>query len=291
MDLNQIKQTFILEAQELLAAMEEALLAVEGEVDPTDSVNAMFRAVHTIKGSAGLFGLDAIVKFAHAVESVLDRVRGHSLALSKELVGILLECHDHLAERISGLPADGSEEAAASEAGNPILERLVPYLEGTPRPSTGVASREPAVQAPGKPKDLGPAFWHISIRFSPEVFRNGMDPTSFIRFLGTLGKVVHLRTVHQSLPMDDTFDPEVCYLGIELDLDSEAERAAIEDVFEFIRDDGLVRIIPPHAKVEEYLRLIRELPEEERFLGEMLVAGGCITRTDLEEALRTQKRE
>lgn len=56
MDLDKAKQTFIIEARELLAAMEEALLGIEGEVDPTESINAMFRAVHTIKGSAGLSG-------------------------------------------------------------------------------------------------------------------------------------------------------------------------------------------------------------------------------------------
>ena len=289
MDLNQIKQTFILEARELLAAMEEALLAVEGEVDPTESVNAMFRAVHTIKGSAGLFDLDAIVRFSHTVESVLDRVRSRSLGLSKDLIGLLLDCHDHLAACISGLQEE--KAAPSSGAGSPILERLVPYLEGAPHPPAKVVSREPAVQAPGQARDPGPALWHISIRFSPEVFRNGMDPMSFLRFLGRLGKPVHLRTVCQQLPMDSAFDPEICYLGIELDLDAEVERAAIEDVFEFIRDDSLVRIIPPHAKVEEYVRLIHELPEEERFLGEILVAGGCISRKELEEALRIQQGE
>ncbi|NTV75152.1 MAG: chemotaxis protein CheA, partial [Holophaga sp.] len=76
MDMEQVKQTFIIECRELLASMEEALLGVEDQADASESINAIFRAVHTIKGSAGLFGLDPIVRFAHTVESVMDRVRG-----------------------------------------------------------------------------------------------------------------------------------------------------------------------------------------------------------------------
>ena len=285
MDMNQIKQTFVSEAQELLAAMEEALLAVEGQADQVESVNAMFRAVHTIKGSAGLFGLDAIVKFAHAVESVLDRVRSRKLGLSGALVGLLLECHDHLTAQVSGLREENGGGPATPGDEHQLLERLVPYLDEAPKPQAGVASRQPSARG------QGPAYWHISIRFSPDVFRNGMDPASFVRYLATLGKIVHLKTLLPQVPLDDTFDPEVCHLGIELDLDSSAERSELEDVFEFIRDESLIRIIPPHAKVEEYLRLIRELPEEERFLGEILVAGGCITRKELEAALRTQQSE
>jgi two-component system chemotaxis sensor kinase CheA len=62
-------------------------------------------------------------------------------------------------------------------------------------------------------------------------------------------------------------------------------------VFEFIQDDSTVRLIPSSAKVETYIQFIREMPEEERFLGEILVAGGCITHKDLDVALQTQKDE
>jgi len=57
MDLDRAKQTYIIEARELLDSMEDALLTLEGESDPTEAVASMFRAGHTINGAAGLFGL------------------------------------------------------------------------------------------------------------------------------------------------------------------------------------------------------------------------------------------
>jgi len=289
MDLDKARQTFIIEARELLAAMEESLLAVEGQADQGEAINAMFRAVHTIKGSAGLFGLDAIVHFSHTVESVLDRVRGHQLALTSPLVSLVLECHDHLSALISGLQNGDGETSASQAEGTALVQRLLPFLEGRPGPENGhpVATR-PVKGGAAEPE---PGSWHISARFSPDVLRNGMDPLSFLRFLATLGRILHLSPILESMPMGEAFDPESCYLGYELDLETEADRQTLEDVFEFVREDGQIRIIPPHSKIDEYVQLIRDLPEEDRQLGEILVAGGSITAKDLEACLQLQREE
>ena len=288
MDLDQAKQTYIIEARELLDSMEAALLTLEEPGDPTEPVNAMFRAVHTIKGSAGLFGLDGIVHFSHTVESVLDRVRGHKLEMTPELIGIMLECHDHLALLIEATQRDTPQSAEAHADGERILGRLSPYLGG------GLSKQDtPATPGPLKRSGETPGrdCWHISIRFAADVLRNGMDPLSFIRFLGTLGEIVHLASIFPPLPEGAAFDPETCHLGLEIELDSQADRATLEDVFEFVREDSQIRIIPPHAKVDDYIQLIQDLPGENRFLGEILMAGGCLTAHELEEALKVQKQE
>jgi two-component system chemotaxis sensor kinase CheA len=287
MDMDKVKQTFIIECHELLAAMEEALLSVEGDGDNTEAVGAIFRAVHTIKGSAGLFGLDDIVRFAHTVESVMDRVRGGKLPLGGELVSLFLECHDHLLRMVACIleNAAGAGDLEAESAR--LLAALVPFLESAPVATLAQEVRpELAVKESG-----GLDFWHISVRFSPQVLQNGMDPLSFVRYLRTLGRMVHLTSLLERLPAGSEFDPELCYLGLEMDLDTQADRRTLEGVFEFIQDDSRIRLIPPHAAVEAYLELIQGLPEEERFLGEILVAGGCITPRDLEQALRTQEGE
>jgi two-component system, chemotaxis family, sensor kinase CheA len=289
MDLDKAKQTFIIEARELLAAMEEALLGIEGEVDQSESINAMFRAVHTIKGSAGLFGLDPIVHFSHTVESVMDRVRGRQITLGPALIGLLLECHDHLENLISSSQEGMEETSESRDMSQKLLAGLVPYLEGNG------ASMPASAPVATRPKENGGGgwneCWHLSIRFGTEVLRNGMDPLSFIRYLATLGRIIHLAPLLESLPVGETYDPERCYLGLELDLDTDADRQTIEDVFEFVREESRIQLLPPHAKVEEYIAFIREMPEGEGLLGEILVAGGCITTKDLEQALRTQKAE
>ena len=292
MDLDRAKQTYIIEARELLDSMEEALLIVEGMSEPEEPINAMFRAVHTIKGSAGLFGLDGIVHFAHTVESVLDRVRGSGLQLTGHLIGLMLECHDHLAQLISDLQSALPETAEVTLAGEGILARLAPYMNGG---LAKAAQAHPVEAAPLRPKagaePPGRDCWHVSIRFSRDVLRNGMDPLSFVRYLATMGEIVHLASIFGNLPEREAFDPEECRLGLEIELDTQAERAAIEDVFEFVRDGSEIRLIPPNAKVEDYIQLIKELPEEDRFLGEILVAGGCLTLHELEEALKVQRQE
>src|SRR5690606_5585562 len=82
MSMDSALQTFYAEAEELLHNMEAALLRLEddGSAD-SETLNEIFRAAHTIKGSAGLFGLHAIVGFTHVVENVLDRARAGSIMI------------------------------------------------------------------------------------------------------------------------------------------------------------------------------------------------------------------
>lgn len=99
MNLDDAMQTFVVESHELLQAMEDALLAIENSDDPahlSESINAIFRAAHTIKGAAGLFGLDGIVEFTHVMESALDKVRGNELQIDDNMVALLLSCGDHI---------------------------------------------------------------------------------------------------------------------------------------------------------------------------------------------------
>jgi len=115
-----------------------------------------------------------------------------------------------------------------------------------------------------------------------------MDPLSFIRYLGQIGRIVGIVTVTDALPAADKMDPETCYLGFEISVETSADKAGIEGVFEFVADSCTLRILPPRSRIEEYARLIRELPEQKAMLGEMLVRCGCITQRELETALQVQ---
>ena len=105
MNLDQALQTFLVEGRELLEQMEAALLHVADEDDQKESIAAIFRAAHTIKGSAGLFSLDALVAFTHVVESVLDEVRDGAIALGEPLIELLLACCDYIARMITAVDA------------------------------------------------------------------------------------------------------------------------------------------------------------------------------------------
>lgn len=294
MDMDDALELFIVESRELLEDMEAALLAIEGADDKTEMVNAIFRAAHTIKGSSGLFSLDQVVAFTHVVESVLDKVRAGKMVLSDKLVVLLLACCDHIGALMDGLAAGqlvaGPELLAQGE---PLVLQLRAHLEiGQPEGSAAVKRLEPAVAAEPLPhlrEDMADAdHWHISLRFGPDVLRNGMDPLSFIRYLNTMGQVLAVETLTDALPDADQFDPELCYLGFELAFQSEVDKAAIERVFEFVRDDCRLVILPPHSHISEYVNLINQQEGEGTRLGEMLMRCGTLTAQELDMALDTQ---
>ena len=292
MDMDLAKQTFIQEALELLAAMESALLAFEDQEDPTESINAIFRAVHTIKGSAGLFGLEGIVRFAHTLETVLDRVRNHEVTLNHAAISHLLECHDHLAGMIGDLATHPDGTAELDPRGRELLEGLVPMLaspEDAGHAVVEVGSR-PAEPDPAAPVREGPDCWHLSLRFGPQVLQDGMDPLSCLRYLCTLGRIVHLYSLLQ-LPEGEAYNPELCYLGLEVELETAADRRTLEEVFEFVRQDSIIRLIPPHSKIREYVTLIQEAGETGGLLGDILIKCGCISSEDLKQALIVQGEE
>jgi two-component system chemotaxis sensor kinase CheA len=293
MNLDQALQTFFAESRELLDAMEATLLALGQECDP-ETINAIFRAAHTIKGSAGLFGLDPVVAFTHVVESVLDEVREGRVAIDDEMVALLLKCGDHIRALVDAVEADAHQLGPELTArGEPLLAQLRRHLAPAAGQALVVRDKSAAFERIANPShehehEHDP--WHISVRFGPNVLRNGMDPLSFIRYLGTLGTITGIVTVHDGLPPAEEMDPESCYLAFEIAFKTKADKATIESVFDFVLDDCTLRIVPPRSRIEEFIALIDSLPQDAARLGEMLVRCGTVTAHELEAALKAQKQ-
>jgi two-component system chemotaxis sensor kinase CheA len=292
---NEYLQTFVVECRELLEQMEEALLRVEQAADDPEIINAIFRAAHTIKGSAGMFGIDPIVEFTHAAESVLDQVRSGELAMSSELAVLFIQVHDHLGSLIDLVAEDSQPSPDIDSRGNSLIAQLKAYLDQTTSSQQHVSSEIPAVHQSRLEREesdaVGTDHWHLSLRFGPEVFRNGMDPFSFVRCLSSLGNIVQLVTLIDAIPPAQEMDPETCYLGFEISFSSDADKLAIDSIFNFVRSDCQIRILPPRSKVVEYQRLIMELPEQDMRLGEILVKCGTLTPEELENILHFQSTQ
>ena len=288
MDMDEVLKVFIAESQELLQQMEEALLMLEHAPGDSDTINAIFRAAHTIKGSAGLFGLDVIVAFTHIAESVLDRVRSGELRFDAELTALFLQVRDHLGELIR-LVDEGIDLSSLPAEVQPLHTQLGDCLSRY-LPSTDSQSQLRATERieRGHEHGLSADHWHISLRFGPDTLRNGMDPLGLFRYLNTFGRIVSLVPVLDRMPAAAEMDPETCYLGFEVAFYSDADKATIDGAFEFVREDSLIRILPPHSKSDQYLELIRALPEEDMRLGEILMRCGTLTATELQEVLHTQ---
>ena len=302
MNLDEALQTFLVEGRELLDDMEAALLRVADESDPSESVNAIFRAAHTIKGSAGLFGLGGVVAFTHVLESLLDEVREGGIKLSEPLIELLLACGDHIGNLLDAVDAGQRPlEPHEAQAGAALLARLHQQLGGQagsappPAPQALLLQAAPAAQGAFERVAAaggGADHWHISLRFGPDVLKNGMDPLSFIRYLQTFGSIGQIVTLHDAVPTLDALDAlnaECCWLGFELAFKSDCDKAMIESAFEFVIDDCALHILAPHSRIAEYIQLIGNLPEEPSRLGEILVRCGSVTAHELDAALSTQR--
>ncbi|NMZ90629.1 chemotaxis protein CheA [Pseudomonas panacis] len=288
MNMDDVLQTFIAESRELLLQMEDALLQIEKSPQDLDTINGLFRVAHTIKGSAGLFGLMPIVEFTHVAESVLDRVRSLEVRVDEALSALFLDARDHIGQLIDLLAEDGNldrlDEPVRAQ-GQSIIERLSLYLDAA------VSTPAPALQAPAPADEPGgsPGHWHLSLRFGPDVLRNGMDPLAFLRYLSTLGRLLHTVTLFDGLPPMTAMDPETNYLGFELALASDASLEVIDGAFDFVREDALVRILAPNATVQACRTHLDGLPEDNVTLVELLVR--CGTLTEAQALLVTQDAE
>jgi two-component system, chemotaxis family, sensor kinase CheA len=274
MELDELFEAFIMEGRELLVGMEASLLLLETKPDDTDVVNAIFRAVHTIKGSSGMLGLEAIITFCHHLENVLDLVRDGKLEIDNELIVLLFSCRDYLVILVEQIAIDvsGQQESAMLSTGVLLLDRLKVYA------------------LPVKPvNDVQSDYWHISLRFGHGVLRYGIDPLLIVHNLDSLGNIIHIHTLSDALPFTQDVNAQSCYVGFEIDfLGENIDKARIEKVFAFVREDCTLRILPPQSRMEEYIQLLGELPEDQLRLGELLVSCGALTRKELNEALHLQ---
>jgi two-component system chemotaxis sensor kinase CheA len=284
MNLDAALQTFLEESRELLEDVERYLLELEDA--PTDSElhNALFRCVHTIKGSAGMFGFNHVVSFTHVVENVLDRLRAGDIPLTESLAHLLLRCRDHIAALVEVEGIDG--DATLTASGEKLLAELAPYQENAAPGGAQEVAQDDEPEAAGEP--VASDAWHISLRFDADVLRHGMDPLGFVRYLDTLGDLVSVVTLSDAMPGLDAMDPESCWLGFEIDLKSAADKATIEDAFEFVRELCELRILPPRSRLGAYMALLEDLPEDADRIGDLLVASGALTAAELQAGLALQ---
>ncbi len=300
-DLTEAMGIFFTESREMLETFEGCLLNLEKDFSDEESIHALFRAAHTIKGSSGMFGFEEIERFTHAVENLLDLVRKKELSLGSELISVLLDCHDYISQIINLFDGKGEVKLPDGLAlkRDMLMEELKKYIEGAKagldaageaRPSPGVLEEEESVMSadPGDEFVASP-YWHISLRFKQSIFVDGLDPQSFISYLNEIGKIEQVMVLAHDVTSFGDIDPELCYLGFEIVFNAQTAKETIENVFDFLSEDCELRILPPGSNIREYVTLINELPEKPMHIGEILREIGSLTETELRRALSLQE--
>ncbi len=233
------REGFLAEAQEMLRQFEDALLGLETTPDDSETLNAAFRAAHTIKGTAGLFGYSRVVSFTHEVEALLDVMRAGQRQADEATIALLLQSRD----QIDALLGDTATEHGDPDIAARSIElgaQLRALIGGEAPAASSAVQADPAEAA----SDDELSAWRIEARFGPDALRNGLDPLSFIRYLEKRGQYARMRVLDERIPDLDNLDAESCYLGFATEFATAEGRAVIESAFEFALDDCELVIAP-----------------------------------------------
>ena len=237
-----IRATFFQECEEGLGELESGLMAMENGATDSETVNAVFRAVHSIKGGAGAFALEDLVRFAHVFETTMDALRAGRIPAAPACLTILLRAADALADLVRASRDGGTVDEARLQALATELSALITPAGAGAQPEQPAADSgeidgfdfEP-VQA-ALPAETRTSCWHIRFKPHPELYAKGNEAGLLLRELARLGEMSAELDL-TALPDLTELDPEGAYLAWNIRLTADCTQAAIRDVFEFVEDE------------------------------------------------------
>ena len=249
--LREALPAFVSESIELLDQLEHLLLELEAAPQDRSLLDALFRCAHTIKGSAGLFGLDEIVEFTHHVETYLDALREAKVSLSRHTSQVLLRSADQI-RRLIGMLADADADPSqhiGDERATLVADLARELNIANPSPTHDASTSDQVEStAPGQAGLCGTH--RITLHFKLDTFRDGFDPIAILEYLATLGQLDSIVLDTSRLPAFEALDAEDCHLDVSLHLTSTHSTQDIEAAFDLVREDCDVSILPLEAHTE-----------------------------------------
>lgn len=239
----EIRDVFFQECEEQLSELESGLLRMEGGQADAETVNAVFRAVHSIKGGAGIFALDALVRFAHVFETTLDAVRSGRLAADATVMSLLLRAADALmdlvrAARKGETLSDARTQDLVAEFGALAAggggEARTAAAAPAPSPAPPVAA--PVAAAAPVARSANLRTWVIRLTPKASLYANANETALLLRELSALGEA-EVEVDSSALPDLAELDPEAAYLSWTVTLATEGDEKAIRAVFDFVEDE------------------------------------------------------
>ncbi|MFO1368075.1 MAG: chemotaxis protein CheA [Marinagarivorans sp.] len=242
-DLSQFRQVFIEESFEGLDSMEEALMALNINAIDSETINAIFRAAHSIKGGSATFGYSAIAGFTHVLETLLDQVRSGQRGLDANSVNLLLKSVDAMRDMLSLLQTEQNcytDSALALKAEFEALLQVPPGQASNASAPTALKSPTADELKPAEPTQAG---WKIEFSPKRSLFATGNCPVNILRELAQLGVVI-VQPELASVPDIKNINPEECYLAWHIALASSCKQAEIAAVFGWVEDQATIHIEP-----------------------------------------------
>lgn len=299
--LEQLSSVFFDEANELLDNLEDQLLTLNDNPTDLETIAAVFRAMHTIKGSSAMFGFNDISNFTHEAESAMDQVRNGIIPVTSELIDLMLKARDH----IRNLLGAGTEvpEDLKKDSENLILEFKV-YVKkhgGSAAESPAETAKKVAAQKKAE-EPAESASWRIKFRPSKKILQNGTRPLLLVKELTELGTATVVPFCHELPPLSE-MDAELCYFSWDVILTTTKTENDIKDVFIFLDSDSKIEVqkidLQPGAnnKIGEILVARKDVKQEDidkilsehKQLGEILVQNKVVSEEQVQSALAEQQ--
>ncbi len=270
--LEQLSSVFFEEANDLLDNLEEQLLALSDNPSDAETIAAVFRAMHTIKGSSAMFGFNEISTFTHEAENAMDQVRNGLIPVTPELIDLLLKARDHIRSLLDAGAEVSPEVHKSSE--DLILEFKV-YVQKNGGSAVDVGSPVKKIE---KKEESADSSWRIKFRPSKTIMQNGTRPELLVKELTELGTATVV-PFFQELPPLSEMNSEFCYFSWDVILTTSKTKNDISDVFIFLDSDSKVEI-----------EKIDFLPGEDKKIGEILVSRQDVTQEELDEILNAKQK-
>ena len=305
-DFSQFQDAFFEEAAEHLAIVEDGLLQLEQHPEDLDLLNKIFRSAHSIKGTSGMFGFNAVAQFTHKMETLLDLLRNGQKVVTPVIADLLLKSTDCLKTLID---AAKSGSAVDDETVQRFTAELAEASSSRNQPPAQGASGTKQTSSPLSQVSCPTLLYHYVIAWTPPgwLFQRGLDPLQIFKELATLGTLTQITVDTSKLPELAAMDPEKCYLSWTMLLETAKDLSVVDAVFEFVREDSVlvieergagglegggskVEVPASELKPQTSSLTLDGIDGDPKPLGELLVEIGAVSRETLDHALSQQKR-
>lgn len=235
---------FKTEALEQLELIEAGLLDLTRDLEDKAQIDAVFRGLHTLKGSGSMFGFDQLAAFTHHCETAFDRVRKGEAPATNELVSAVLDAQGHMLALLQ-VP-NGDHEAMSAK----LLDNLHRAVGGSAKAAAAVAAAVPAA-AEQDAADAGLSTWELTFSLPQNSMINGTNPLGLLDELRELGET-RVEALSDNIPLLDEIDPREIHFSWRVTLKTDKPKSDIEDVFIFVMDDMVMDLkqieTPPAVK-------------------------------------------
>lgn len=189
MDISLFRQKFIEEAFTLLELLEKQLLILEQHPTSADSIDQVYRIIHTLKGSSGMFGFSKISEITHELEELLCKIRDNQLKLSIELVDLLLATNDHIYNLLNDCDLSNIQTIETHQRITQNIDFFITQSLHTQSNTTILKSNDSTI-----------ATWHILFSPNEQIANQQINLSKIFHHLFSLGTYhIHPPTTNNNL--------------------------------------------------------------------------------------------